>query len=248
MTKLRIGTLIAVILALGAFVTCQQEEAKQLRSQNAALREKIEQLSPFQQQNERLLTQLKSIAEASQANVRELARLRARATAMQETERENQRLRTDRDRLVQRGGQALTDEAKESVNENYLESKLHLGKMRFAMNLGFVLTSLAEANEGHLPTEIPRVLLEMLQQLTPDAPEQGIEAKHFEMVYQGSLREIKDPALVVLAREKEPVQLADGKWVRIYAFTDGSCQLVGAPTRDGFPAMEKKFGFVGISP
>jgi hypothetical protein len=248
MTKPKIAVLVVALLAGGALVNWQQQQTKRLLMQNAALREQVEQFAPLQKQNEHLMKQLKAVAEDAQADVRELARLRAQTTAMQQTERENVRLRTERERLVQRMNQPPTGETKELVEENSPERKLHLAKMHFAKHLAFVLRSLAEENDGRLPSEVPRVVAEMLEFFSPDETGQGVSAKHFELVYKGSLNDLKDLGLVVLAREKEPTQRADGTWVRTYALADGSSQLVGAPTRDGFAVTEKRFGFLGSSP
>jgi hypothetical protein len=66
------------------------------------------------------------------------------------------------------------------------------------------------------------------------------KASQFELVFTGSLRNLKEGEQRILAREKEPVQRADGQWERVYVMTDGSGQRVGCPTRDGFGAKEKE--------
>ncbi len=65
--------------------------------------------------------------------------------------------------------------------------------------------------------------------------------KDFELVYKGSLRDVKNVSETVLAREKEPMQMADGRWVRVYVLTDGSSQHISAATKDGFAAREQEF-------
>lgn len=248
MTKLKIAALVAALLALTALVNWQQQQIKQLLLQSAALREQVEQFAPLQKQNERLMKQLKAVAEDAQADVRELARLRAQTTAMQQTERENVRLRTERERLVQRVNQSSAGETKEPDVESSPERKLWMLKGQFARNYATALRMLAEENDVRLPVEVQSALLEVVAGFTPGASEQGVEAKRFELVYKGPLGDLKHPELVVLAREKEPVQLADGRWSRTYAMADGSGNTIFAPTRDGFAAMEKKNGFLGISP
>jgi len=72
------------------------------------------------------------------------------------------------------------------------------------------------------------------------AREFGVQAKHFEIVYSGSLREVKDASDTVLAREKEPVQLSDGQWARRYVMADGSSRYVAAKAPDAFAARERE--------
>lgn len=49
--------------------------------------------------------------------------------------------------------------------------------------------------------------------LTPDG---------FEIVFQGSLNTVTNPVNTIVIREKQPRQLPDGRWARIYGFADGS--------------------------
>ena len=47
----------------------------------------------------------------------------------------------------------------------------------------------------------------------------------FEIVYQGSLNEITNPATIIVIREKEAWQTLDGGWVRDYSFADGHSEI-----------------------
>ena len=97
----------------------------------------------------------------------------------------------------------------------------------------------ADANGGNVPTELRGPLFDMVERLSAGA-EYDIEAKHFELVYRGSLRDVKNVSGTVLAREKEPVQGSDGQWVRLYVLADGSSQYIAAGTPDGFAAREQE--------
>lgn len=105
--------------------------------------------------------------------------------------------------------------------------------------MGMALILAANANGGNVPAELRGPLFEMVERLSAGA-EYDIRAKHFEMAFTGSLRDVKDVSGTVLAREKEPMQRPDGQWVRLYVLADASSRYIAAPTRDGFAAREQE--------
>ena len=64
-----------------------------------------------------------------------------------------------------------------------------LAKLHFARNLGLGLLVIADENDGRLPAEMPRALAEVIEMLSPGSAE--VHASQFELVYKGSLREVK---------------------------------------------------------
>jgi hypothetical protein len=61
----------------------------------------------------------------------------------------------------------------------------------------------------------------------------------FEIVYAGSLHEITDPGSVIVIRDKQAWQAADGSWYKVYGVDDGSAMV--QKTADGnFDAWEKQ--------
>jgi prepilin-type processing-associated H-X9-DG protein len=68
------------------------------------------------------------------------------------------------------------------------------------------------------------------------------EANRFEIVFQSEkpISSLSNPERVIVMREKEPWQAADGKkWSRIYGFADGHVEIHSDATGD-FEAWEKK--------
>jgi hypothetical protein len=61
---------------------------------------------------------------------------------------------------------------------------------------------------------------------------------HYEMVYQGSLTNIKAPMSTIVVREKEATFL-NGKWVKAYGFADGHSELKSDPP-EGFDTWERE--------
>ena len=236
-SKLKVTAVGVAFLGFVAAIVWQQWRAEQLMADAAALRRQIEQTATLREENDRLASQLRAVSERSQADAKELPRLRGQAARVRELEQENARPKADRDRLV-RNAKASAAEAQEPEQETP-ERKLQRVKGFFGRDLGTALIRAAEANGGNLPTELRGPLFETVEALS-GAREYDIRARHFELVYAGSLREVKDVSETVLAREKDPVRLSDGRWVRLYVMADGSSRYIAATAPDAFAAKERE--------
>jgi hypothetical protein len=228
-----------LIVVAVALILWQQQQIKSLSAQNAALHEEAREGAILREKDEQSLAGLKSEAERWENERRELLRLRAQESKLRQTEQENTRLKAERDRLAREPVPGTAGEGKEP--EKTPEQKLLAAKSIFGRNLGLAFLLAAEENDGRLPTQLPNSLAQMLEILSPDSDGVHMNSKQFELVYQGSLRDLKNPLGTILAREREPLQLSDGRWMRIYVLADGSSQRVAADTRDGFAAREQEF-------
>lgn len=238
-SKLKSAAVAVAFLALAAVVLWQQLRVKRLMAEAAALREQLTQAATLREENERLDQQLRTAAERSQADLSELVRLRGQAGRTRQVEQENAQLKVERDRLAKRV-QSPAPDTQEPDAQQTPEEKQQRAKGFFGKDLGMALIMAAEANDGNVPSELRGPLFDMVERLSAGA-EYDLRAKHFELVYQGSLREVKDVGETILAREKEPVQRSDGQWVRLYVMADGSSRYIAAGARDGFAAREKEF-------
>jgi exonuclease VII large subunit len=236
-SKRRSAVIAVAFLALAAIVVWQQLRARRLMAEAAALRDQLEQAATLREENERLARQLQAATERSQADLSELVRLRGQAGRTRQIEQENAQLKNERERLAKQLAQSSASETNEPETP---EQKLLAAKSRFGCNLGMALIMVADENEGCLPTDLRGALVDTVERLSSDG-EHNIQAKQFELVYRGSLHEVKDGEETILAREKEPVQRSDGQWVRLYVMADGSSRYIAAGARDGFAAREKEF-------
>lgn len=59
----------------------------------------------------------------------------------------------------------------------------------------------------------------------PNTPKYGLTPDHFEIMYQGAITELTNAQEIIVIREKEPWQTADGSWVRAYGFADGHSEI-----------------------
>ncbi|HEU0011448.1 MAG TPA: hypothetical protein VFT34_16635 [Verrucomicrobiae bacterium] len=240
MPRLKTVATTAALLAFAAGVVWQQLRIKRLMAEAAVLHEQGVQASAVREKNERLAGQLKAALGREEAERSELLRLRGQFARLRQAELENTRLIAERDRLAKapRPAAAETQEADEPQTP---EAKLRRAKGFFARDLGLALRFIAQANDGNLPAELRGPVFDVLEAIAPSNQEFNFRVKDFELVYDGSLREVKNVSETILAREKEPMQLADGRWVRVYVLADGSSQHIGAATKDGFAAREQEF-------
>ncbi len=237
--KLKVTAVAVALLALVAVVIWQQWQAKRVISDAGTLREQAEQMATLREENRRLAEQLRLASERSRADSSELARLRGQSVRLRQVEQENAQLKMERDRLAKKA-QSSAPAAQEPAAPQTPEEKLQRAKGFFGRDLALALIRAADANGGTVPTVLRGPLFDTVEMLSAGA-EYDIRASHFEVVYSGSMRDVKEAVDTVLAREKEPVQLSDGKWVRLYLMADGSSRYIAAGARDGFTAREKEF-------
>jgi hypothetical protein len=235
--RLNLVPLAGALLALIATGQWQQQRTERLRADLNATRVQVDQAAKLREENQRLATELEVMSQHSQADAKELPRLRGQAARVRELEQENARLKSDRDRLRSEARNSIppTDGRDAEETPERLRQRT---KGFFGRDLGTALIRAAEANGGNMPSELRGPLFETVEALS-SARDYDIRAKQFELVYAGSLRDVKDVSETVLAREKEPVQLADGQWVRLYVMADGSSRYLRAEGPNAFEAREK---------
>ncbi len=63
----------------------------------------------------------------------------------------------------------------------------------------------------------------------------------FDLAYQGAVSNLYSATNfhdLIVVREKQPVQMANGKWCKVYGFADGHSQIQNEPP-EGFDAHEQ---------
>lgn len=119
-------------------------------------------------------------------------------------------------------------------------------RLDFGKRLGLALRTIAGENGGQLPPDLTSAASWLATNPLPIpgdvAPKEkvGIGAADFELAYNGKLSNLKNPSQTILARERNPVEIHEGRWNRMYVFADGSVNRLEATTADGFPAREKE--------
>ncbi len=168
---------------------------------------------------------------------------------LRQAAQENVRLKAERDNLAQRRQQASGDANTQEAKEETPERKLGIAKMNFVRNWGAALKLFAEKNDGQLPLNLGAAApyLQAAYATYPQeadkmhaaAAQYGIQDDQFEMVWQGSVKDLKSPQGIIVVREKQPFLFENGRWARTYLFADGHSE-VHASTDGDFTAWEKE--------
>lgn len=130
---------------------------------------------------------------------------------------------------------ALTDEQRRETAKN-----LGMAKMTLTRVWGTALLAYAAAN-GKFPEQLAEV-----QDYLPAIPEEvnfllGLSSpSDFELVFHGSLSDVKHPERTIIMREKEPFNFQeDGTASRTYLFADGHSEVHNARNGD-FESWERQ--------
>jgi hypothetical protein len=233
MTKLKIISIAALALvgAAASLMIYNQSQSK-FHAGDALLQEQSNQLAALSAEHERLSN---LIAQANHAraddNTAELARLRSEAEALKkQTNDLGRRLKTNHEARA-----SWPASIPESHPPEYYEQLRQMAgsKPLEARDLGRAFGAYADDHQNQSPSS--------LDQLTPYLAKLNSSlsgTNQFEIVYQGSLDSLKGipHGSVAVIREQRPWPGPDGKMMRLYAFPNGSSQMVGS--YDNFQSYE----------
>jgi prepilin-type processing-associated H-X9-DG protein len=239
MGKLRIGVVALVLLTLGGLLLWQEHRARGLVVENARLRQQVEQTAIVRDENQRLSARLQDEAQRSEVDLRELVRLRGQAGML----RQQENVRPKRLRPAADAPRDPTEVA-DSPDYHYTpeQSAFFIERLNFGKNLGLALSNVAEERGGQLPADLAPAAqwLSKNQMAVEGGSPYGVGVDQFELVYAGRLPDLPDPGRIILAQEKDPVEVHEGRWTRMYVFADGHVGRLEATTREGFAAREKE--------
>jgi|SRR5581483_414503 len=117
-------------------------------------------------------------------------------------------------------------------------------RLNFGKKLGLALLTVAKDHGGQLPSDLAPAsewLATNDIQLPGDlGPDLGVGMASFTLIYKGNLAALQKPDKIILAREKDPVQVHVGRWSRMYVFADGHVNQLEATSGDDFARREKE--------
>ena len=108
------------------------------------------------------------------------------------------------------------------------------GPYRSARNLNIALGNYIEAHSGELPDDLAK-----LEASAGHPLPQGV-SQRFELIRSGTISE-EALSCTFVAREKQPQQLADGRWIRLYLRADGGTvtATLGPVTKPDWKVWER---------
>jgi hypothetical protein len=129
-----------------------------------------------------------------------------------------------------------TDEPKPSEAEKAAK-QIGLTKMNFMRDWITAFKNYASLNQGQMPSNF-----EQARAYLPPEFNYTLDPNSFEMVYHGSLSQVRekglDPVQIIVLREGLPTISPNGKPYKAYGFADGHCEIRAEPV-EGFENWEK---------
>jgi RNA polymerase sigma factor (sigma-70 family) len=214
MTKLKTG-LISTIVVAGAVTSLviQHRAEARLSSLEQAQRLQSEQAAQLHARTDSLSALLARANSASAGGgVAELLKLRAQAAALRNQTNQLAKAAREKERTPPA---ALTPE------ETLQLQQLAIAKMNFSKQTILAFHMYAEEH-GQFPTNFEQAASFLDDQAIAGT---GLTAEQFELVFQGSPHGLTNANNVIVMREKVPVQMPDGGWVRAYGFADGHAEI-----------------------
>lgn len=234
-----------LLVAASAFIAVQQNTIKRLTKDIAVLGPESREAKQLREDHAALAGEIKAIEERVDAEHRELLRLRGQTPVLREKEKEKEKkkeiaqLKTERESAPQPLPTATPPSASPLVPEETPKHRPAQARLNFSRQLGLSLMMFAADHQDQLPSSVEEMDTKALNAM-PESAAHNIQAEQFEMVYKGRMDDLEDSSRTVLAREKEPVQRADGTWERVYVFVDGHSQILTVQSRAQFAQREKE--------
>ncbi|HXT38397.1 MAG TPA: sigma-70 family RNA polymerase sigma factor [Candidatus Angelobacter sp.] len=243
MTKLKAGIVAAVAVAgVATPLAIQHQTQTRLRAENQSLRERADNLAS---ENTRLsnLGTPTNISQLSKDQLSELMKLRGEVGLLRRQtnelgrlEEENRRLQASLARAAQNARQSQIDSATEQEKQEALAKQQFIAKMGYARNWVLAFHEYAGAHQGQSPASFDQAATFLPDQARDETL---LATNQFEIMYQGSLNVITNPATVIVLRESEAQPVPTGGQVRTYGFADGHSEV--HKTDDGnFEPWEKQ--------
>jgi RNA polymerase sigma factor (sigma-70 family) len=220
MTKLKVGLLTVVAVAgLTIPLVRQHQSLTKLRSENSSLRSQLDDFTRLAAENARLSNLLSQSTQPDpQSQTRELLKLRGEVGRLK-------RQLADIPKARQTAATTKADPAE-------VQQEIAIVNMVYTKGWVMAFRLYAAQNQGQFPTNF-----ESAASFLPDESkgQTNYTTDQFDIVYQGSVDAITNPASIIVIREKEPWQAVDGGWVRGYAFADGHSEIHKAVDGDFQP-------------
>ncbi len=228
-THIKLG--LSVLAAAGVATTfvIQHQTQQRLRDENQSLRQQVTQL---QNSNNDLTTRLSDLDDAKKMSAdqfNDLLRLRSEVgTLRQQTNELGRSQESLENSLAQAQATAVSQQSNSAADQ---EKQIAIARINNAHHLTAEMIMYASDNQGQIPTNFDQV-----GAYTNQFP--ASTTNDFEIVYQGSLNQITNPAGVIVVQSDVWPTFA-GKWAKAYGFADGHAE-VHVETNIDFSAFEQQ--------
>jgi RNA polymerase sigma factor (sigma-70 family) len=210
--KLKLSMAALVAAGMATTVILQQRESQRLRTELATAQ--ATQVAPLE-------PAATNAAPADSRQLEELLRLRGEVAQLRRLPPDLERLRAENERLRAKAtGQVEATPVADSQYDAFTQQGL--AKMNYARSWGLAFMLFAEANGGALPKRFEDATAFFGNEDNPGT----LNAAQFEITYQGSLKDIAEPARTIILRERESVPNPKRPGLaRTYLFADGHTEI-----------------------
>jgi RNA polymerase sigma factor (sigma-70 family) len=254
MTKLKAGVIAAIAVAgVATPLAVQRQTQVKLRQENQSLRQQVHQLAQSETENVRL-SNLLAQANGSQLSKEQLSELmklrgevgllRRQTNELGKLREENRRLQASLAKAAGSAAQSENDSEADRQRQEALAKQQFISKMGYARNWVLAFHEYAGAHQGQFPGNFGQA-----ETFLPDQAkdETLLATNQFEIMYQGSLNAITNPAAIIVLRESESQPVLTGGQVRTYGFADGHSEV--HKTDDGnFEPWERQHMILPVPP
>lgn len=154
----------------------------------------------------------------------EISQLRKRAKETEQLAAQNQALQNALTQATQKPAQP---DPETDPERQFAIARLNQSKV---LCLGLIMY--ADDNQSQLPAD-----LNSISNYLGNAASDHLQNNAFELVLQGALTNVVNPAATIAVRSQAPFQM-NGKPAKVYGFADGHAELKREP-EEGFAAWEK---------
>jgi len=217
MLKLKYGIITALVVTGAAIPSILQYRATlKLREENRSLRQQTEQLNQqLAETAQRSNQAARAERSATPQEMAELLRLRGEVGTLKRQLAEVATFARDK-QLQPSRNQPAADSTEQ-------QREMAIARLNFSKQWMLAFTEYAAQNQGLCPTNFEQAAAFWS---TNGTDQFNLTPDQFEIVYQGSLKELPMPAShLIVIREKQAMQSMDGGWHRAYGFADGHSEI-----------------------
>jgi hypothetical protein len=228
MKDIKILIIVVALLGMGVLLLMQNQAQLKLRQENEGLKQQLQQVEELAAENERLSNQVaQAKSSGSKDQTDELLKLRGEVGSLRKQAAQVARLQEENNRLQAAAKATPAATQAQSADEDPAAAQARsvaIAKMNDSKRVLLSFLMFAQENQGQLPGS-----LEQVSQYLKGDPSQsnsGLTGTNdFEILYQGPLNGITNPASTVIIRDRQPWQAPNGTWVRSYGFADGHSEV-----------------------
>jgi RNA polymerase sigma factor (sigma-70 family) len=232
MTKLKIAAGITLAAGVGTVLVLEHQALNRLREENQALEQTVAQFARQSSTEARpsdTQTPANDQAKLREKQLRDLNRLRTEVGALRQQSNNLASLRQENREL-----RDVTDEPDDPAEVEFeAQTKMRIEHLK-QWGLSFLLY--ANDHEDRYPETFEQaVSVQNSEALL------GFDTNHFDIVYRGTVKSVKDPGKTIIFLEKQARCAPSGKWSKVYGLADGSVHVQTEPDQASLAAWEKQF-------